>query len=62
MYEFMSLINVLLPDVTEIAYKLKTQPHGPFVLAFLFAHPDSDAIRMVDARGDYFDVRTKTQG
>ncbi len=31
---------------------------GPSVLAFLFAHPDSDAIRMLDLRGDYFDQRT----
>jgi hypothetical protein len=31
---------------------------GPSVLAFLFAPPDSDAIRALDARGGYFDVRT----
>ena len=31
---------------------------GPTLLAFLFAHPDSDAIRSLDARGEYFDVRT----
>jgi hypothetical protein len=31
---------------------------GPTVIAFLFAHPDSDAMRMLDARGEYFDVRT----
>jgi hypothetical protein len=31
---------------------------GPTVLAFLFAQPDSDAMRMLDARGEYFDVRT----
>lgn len=31
---------------------------GPNVLAFLFAHPDSDAMRTLDARGEYFDVRT----
>ena len=31
---------------------------GPTVLAFLFAHPDSDAIRMLDQRGEYFDCRT----
>lgn len=30
---------------------------GPAVLAFLFAQPDSDAIRTLDARGEYFDVR-----
>ena len=31
---------------------------GPTVLAFLFAHPDSDAFCMLDARGEYFNVRT----
>lgn len=31
---------------------------GPTVLAFLFAHPESDAMRMLDARGEYFDIRT----
>lgn len=31
---------------------------GPTVISFLFAHPDSDAIRMLDARGGYFDQRT----
>ena len=31
---------------------------GPFVLAFVFAHPDSDTMQMVDAGGDYFDQRT----
>lgn len=31
---------------------------GPFVLAFLFAHPDCDAMRMLDVRGEYFDYRT----
>jgi len=31
---------------------------GPTVLAFLFAFPDSDAIRMLDTRGEYFDIRT----
>jgi hypothetical protein len=31
---------------------------GPFVVALLFAHPDSDAIRTLDARGEYFDCRT----
>lgn len=31
---------------------------GPFVLAFLFAHPDCDALRMLDTRGSYFDCRT----
>ena len=31
---------------------------GPTVLAFLFAQPDSAAIKMLDSRGEYFDVRT----
>jgi hypothetical protein len=30
----------------------------PTVLAFLFTPPDSDAIAMLDARGEYFDIRT----
>jgi hypothetical protein len=38
---------------------IKARWHGgPNVLAFLFAQPDSDAIRMLDARGVYFDQRT----
>ncbi len=31
---------------------------GPTVLAFLFAMPDSDTIRLLDARGEYFHLRT----
>jgi len=31
---------------------------GPFVLAFLFAPPDCDVIKALDARGAYFDSRT----
>jgi hypothetical protein len=31
---------------------------GPTVLAFLFAQPDSDAMRMLDTRGKYFDMRS----
>lgn len=31
---------------------------GFHVVAMLFAHPDSDAIRTLDARGEYFNVRT----
>src|SRR5437016_2820961 len=31
---------------------------GPTVLAFLFGHPDSETIRTLDARGEYFDHRT----
>jgi hypothetical protein len=30
----------------------------PTVLAFLFAFPDSDAMAMLDVRGEYFDLRT----
>lgn len=30
----------------------------PTVLVFLFAQPDSEAMRMLDARGGYFDVRS----
>ncbi|MGV1006395.1 MAG: hypothetical protein ACOYEV_16875 [Candidatus Nanopelagicales bacterium] len=30
------------------------------VLAFLFAMPDEPALRMLDRRGDYFDIRTGT--
>lgn len=38
---------------------IKARWHGgPSVLAFLFAPPDSQAMHMLDARGDYFDVRT----
>ncbi len=31
---------------------------GPVVVAMLFAHPDSQAIQALDARGEYFDSRT----
>lgn len=31
---------------------------GPTVLAFLFAQPDADAIRALDANGEYFDCRS----
>lgn len=37
--------------------KKRWQGH-PIVVAFLFAHPGSDAMQMVDARGNYFDTRT----
>jgi hypothetical protein len=30
---------------------------GPNVLAFLFSFPDSSAMRMLDARGEYFNIR-----
>jgi hypothetical protein len=31
---------------------------GPTVVALLFAHPDSEAVRTLDARGEYFNCRT----
>lgn len=31
---------------------------GPFVVALLFAQPDTSAIEMLDRRGAYFDIRT----
>lgn len=31
---------------------------GPTILALLFAHPDTEAIAALDARGEYFDHRT----
>jgi hypothetical protein len=31
---------------------------GPSVLALLFAHPDTESIAALDARGEYFDQRT----
>jgi hypothetical protein len=33
-------------------------PGCPTVLAFLFVLPDSDSVAMLDARGEYFDIRT----
>ena len=49
--------DVLIP--TEYAELMKTRWHGePTLVALLFAHPDSDAMRMLDARGEYFDLRT----
>lgn len=51
----------ILPARTRQDYETSLSarwPGGPTVLAFLFAQPDSDAIRMLDARGEYFDVRT----
>jgi hypothetical protein len=51
--------------IAELKQALKGRPgirarwHGcPIVFAFLFAHPDSDTMQMVDVRGDYFDQRT----
>lgn len=39
--------------------RIRAEWHGsPIVIAFLFAHPDSSAMRMLDARGEYFDCRT----
>jgi hypothetical protein len=38
---------------------IKARWHGgPSVLALLFAPPDSQAMRILDVRGDYFDIRT----
>ena len=51
----------MTPAAAQREYEdmVKARWHGgPAVLAFLFAHPDSDAMRMLDARGDYFDVRS----
>jgi hypothetical protein len=50
---------VVAPDVRAYEDRIRAQWRGgPTVLAFLFAHPDSDVIRSLDARGDYFDKRT----
>jgi hypothetical protein len=51
--EYMALISQEIVDSIKARWQ-----GGPTVLAFLFAPPDSDAIRMLDARGKYFDVRT----
>jgi hypothetical protein len=43
----------------EYEDSIKARWHGgPNVLALLFAHPDSEAIASLDARGEYFDSRT----
>lgn len=34
------------------------QQQGPSVIACLFAPPDTESMQLLDARGDYFDVRT----
>jgi len=52
-----SMTAAQMQQVYEDSIKARWQG-GPTVLAFLFALPDSDAIQMLDARGDYFDVRT----
>jgi hypothetical protein len=56
------LVAVL--KIEQLKQVLKARPgvrarwHGcPIVFAFLFAHPDSDTMQMVDVRGDYFDQR-----
>jgi hypothetical protein len=47
------------PTAAELADALAARSTGTWsVLAMLFAHPDSDAIRSLDARGEYFDCRT----
>jgi hypothetical protein len=39
--------------------RVRAERHpGGTVVALLFAHPDSSAMRLLDARGDYFDQRT----
>jgi hypothetical protein len=49
----------MLPTDEEFEDLAKARwQRGPTVLAFLFAPPDSDAIRMLDVRGEYFDIRT----
>jgi hypothetical protein len=47
------------PTAAEIADSVAARSVGTWaVLAMLFAHPDSEAIRSLDARGEYFDCRT----
>ena len=44
---------------------MRSRPGGvaaPLSLPSCFAQPDSDAIRMLDVRGEYFDVKTGTPG
>jgi len=56
-----TLIHMMAPAPTaaKIADALAARSTGTWsVLAMLFAHPDSEAIRSLDARGAYFDVRT----
>ena len=52
-------------DLPEVAWagaerdRDQAQWNGsPTVVALLFGHPDSSALRMLDARGEYFDFRT----
>ena len=52
-------IGYMVPTSQEFEDLVKAEWNGgPIVLAFLFAPPDSDAIRMLDVRGGYFDIRT----
>jgi hypothetical protein len=52
-------VELMIPTKEEVQDFIKARwQGGPTVLAFLFAPPDSDAIRMLDSRGEYFDVRT----
>lgn len=49
------------PDLVERQREdsiIASWPGCPTVLAFLFALPDADAMSMLDARGEYFDIRT----
>lgn len=48
-----------LPSLETLAAEIiEHWTGGPTVLAFLFAQPDSSAVQMLDARGEYFDIRT----
>jgi hypothetical protein len=48
------------PDPGGAGYRrdLRDRGPGPAVLAFVFGHADSEAMRSLDMRGEYFDRRT----
>jgi hypothetical protein len=53
--------HLMLPISNIQAWQSSMRPvwtGGTFVVAMLFAHPDSQAIQTLDARGGYFNVRT----
>lgn len=54
----MSLMTAVQQDAVWRDEMLARWRGGWSVLAFLFAQPDSAAIRELDARGEYFNVRT----
>lgn len=61
--EAASHMHMMTPALIEQQYldRLAANWRGSFtVLAFLFAMPDEPALRMLDRRGDYFDIRTGT--